>query len=105
MQRQPGSNTIEVVNEIKQVLPHFMEQLPASVKLEIVHDRSESIRASVGDVQLTLMIAAILVVGVIFVFLRTLSATFIPSLALPIAVHRHIRRHGLSSATASTICR
>jgi hydrophobe/amphiphile efflux-1 (HAE1) family protein len=86
VQRQPGSNTIEVVNEIKQILPHFMEQLPASVKLEIVHDRSDSIRASVSDVQLTLVIAAILVVAVIFLFLRTLSATFIPSLALPIAV-------------------
>jgi len=84
--RQPGSNTIEVVNEIKQVLPHFMEQLPASVKLEIVHDRSDSIRASVADVQLTLVIAATLVIAVIFLFLRTLSATFIPSLALPIAV-------------------
>ncbi|MBU6298583.1 MAG: efflux RND transporter permease subunit [Alphaproteobacteria bacterium] len=86
VQRQPGSNTIEVVKEIKQVLPHFMAQLPASMRLDIVHDRSDSIRASVADVQLTLVIAAILVVGVIFVFLRTLSATFIPSLALPIAV-------------------
>ncbi|MDE1986554.1 MAG: efflux RND transporter permease subunit [Alphaproteobacteria bacterium] len=86
VQRQPGSNTIEVVNEINQVLPHFLSQLPASVKLETVHDRSDSIRASVGDVQLTLIIAAVLVVCVIFVFLRTLSATFIPSLALPIAV-------------------
>ena len=86
IQRQPGSNTIEVVDEIKRVLPHFLAQLPASVKLETVHDRSDSIRASVGDVQLSLLIAAILVVGVIFAFLRTLSATFIPSLALPIAV-------------------
>ena len=84
--RQPGSNTIQVVNEIKQVLPHFLEQLPASVKLEIIHDRSDSIRASVADVQLTLVIAAVLVIAVIFLFLRTLSATFIPSLALPIAV-------------------
>ncbi len=86
VQRQPGSNTIQVVNEIKRVLPHFLSQLPASVKLETVHDRSDSIRASVADVQWTLLIAAILVVAVIFVFLRTLSATFIPSLALPIAV-------------------
>ena len=84
--RQPGSNTIQVVNEIKQVLPHFLEQLPASVRLDVVHDRSDSIRDSVNDVQLTLIIAAILVIAVIFVFLRTLSATFIPSLALPIAV-------------------
>ncbi len=86
IQRQPGSNTIQVVNEVNQVLPHFMAQLPASVKLQTIHDRSDSIRASVGDVQLTLVVAAILVVGVIFVFLRTVSATFIPSLALPIAV-------------------
>jgi hydrophobe/amphiphile efflux-1 (HAE1) family protein len=84
--RQPGANTIQVVDEIKQVLPRFMQQLPASVRLEVVHDRSDSIRASVEDVQWTLIIAAILVVAVIFVFLRTLSATFIPSLALPIAV-------------------
>jgi HAE1 family hydrophobic/amphiphilic exporter-1 len=86
VQRQPGSNTIEVVNGIKKVLPHFLAQLPASVRLETVHDRSDSIRASVADVQLTLLIAAVLVIGVIFVFLRTVSATFIPSLALPIAV-------------------
>ncbi len=86
IQRQPGSNTIQVVNEVKQVLPHFMAQLPASMRLDIVHDRSDSIRASVADVQWTLIIAAILVVAVIFFFLRTVSATFIPSLALPIAV-------------------
>jgi HAE1 family hydrophobic/amphiphilic exporter-1 len=84
--RQPGSNTIQVVDEIRKVLPHFLEQLPASVRLDVVHDRSDSIRASVADVQLTLVIAAILVIAVIFLFLRTLSATFIPSLALPIAV-------------------
>jgi hydrophobe/amphiphile efflux-1 (HAE1) family protein len=84
--RQPGANTIQVVDEIKQIVPHFMEQLPASVQLNVIFDRSESIRASVEDVQWTLLIAAILVVAVIFVFLRTLSATFIPSLALPIAV-------------------
>jgi len=86
VQRQPGSNTIQTVDEINQVLPHFLAQLPASVKLQTVYDRSTSIRASVGDVQLTLVIAAVLVIGVIFLFLRTLSATFIPSLALPIAV-------------------
>jgi multidrug efflux pump subunit AcrB len=84
--RQPGANTIEVVDEINQVVPRFMEQLPASVQLNVIYDRSQSIRASVEDVQWTLIIAAILVVAVIFIFLRTLSATFIPSLALPIAV-------------------
>jgi len=86
IQRQPGSNTIAVVNEIKSILPRFKAQLPATVFLNTLYDRSQSIRASVSDVELTLVLAAVLVVGVIFVFLRTLSATLIPSLALPIAV-------------------
>ncbi len=84
--RQPGSNTIAVVNEVKRVLPQFQAILPAGIDLTIRHDRSDTIRASVADVQFTLMIAAALVVGVIFVFLRKISATIIPSLALPIAV-------------------
>ena len=84
--RQPGSNTIGVVDAVKQVLPQFQETLPPSVKMEIVFDRSQMIRASVNDVQTTLMIAGFLVVAVIFVFLRRTSATLIPSLALPIAV-------------------
>jgi len=86
IQRQPGSNTIAVVNGIKNILPRFMAQLPATLSLNVLYDRSQSIRASVSDVELTLVLAAVLVVGVIFVFLRTLSATLIPSLALPIAV-------------------
>ncbi|HWA30649.1 MAG TPA: efflux RND transporter permease subunit [Rhizomicrobium sp.] len=86
IQRQPGSNTIQVVDEIKSILPHFMEQLPATLSLNVLYDRSRSIRESVNDVEETLVIAALLVVGVIFVFLRTLMATIIPSLALPIAV-------------------
>ena len=86
IQRQPGSNTIQVVDEIKSILPHFMEQLPATLSLNVLYDRSQSIRDSVNDVEETLLIAAILVVAVIFVFLRTLTATIIPSLALPIAV-------------------
>jgi HAE1 family hydrophobic/amphiphilic exporter-1 len=84
--RQPGSNTIAVVNEVKAVLPQFKAGLPAGIDLVIRHDRSDTIRASVADVQTTLLIAGALVVGVIFVFLRKLSATIIPSLALPIAV-------------------
>jgi HAE1 family hydrophobic/amphiphilic exporter-1 len=84
--RQPGSNTIAVVDAIRQILPSFEQTLPASVKLDVLYDRSESIRASVHDVQFTLMLAAALVVMVIFLFLRNLSATLIPSLALPIAV-------------------
>jgi hydrophobe/amphiphile efflux-1 (HAE1) family protein len=86
IQRQPGSNTIELVDQIKRILPTFLQQLPASVHLDIIYDRSQTIRDSVFDVQVTLLIAGALVVGVIFVFLRRLSATFIPSIALPIVV-------------------
>jgi HAE1 family hydrophobic/amphiphilic exporter-1 len=86
IQRQPGSNTIDIVNSINNVLPRFKQTLPSSVNLAVIYDRSQTIRASVNDVQVTLLIAAVLVVAVIFVFLRTLSATIIPSLALPIAV-------------------
>ncbi|MBV9693820.1 MAG: efflux RND transporter permease subunit, partial [Alphaproteobacteria bacterium] len=86
IQRQPGSNTIEVVDEVKSILPRFLQQLPATLKLDVLYDRSISIRQSVSDVQTTLLLAGALVVLVIFVFLRTLSATIIPSLALPIAV-------------------
>jgi HAE1 family hydrophobic/amphiphilic exporter-1 len=86
IRRQPGSNTIQIVDEINAILPHFSQSLPSSVKLSTIYDRSQSIRASVGDVQATLLIAAVLVVAVIFVFLRTLSATIIPSVALPITI-------------------
>ncbi|MGH6888908.1 MAG: efflux RND transporter permease subunit [Rhizomicrobium sp.] len=86
IQRQPGTNTIAIVNEIRKILPHFEATLPASVHLDVLYDRSQTIRASVSDVQTTLIIAACLVVMVIFLFLRTLWATVIPSLALPIAV-------------------
>jgi len=86
VQRQPGSNTIELVDQIRKMLPTFLKQLPASAHLDIIYDRSQTIRDSVFDVQMTLLIAGALVVGVIFVFLRRLSATFIPSIALPIAV-------------------
>src|SRR6202000_3320198 len=85
-QRQPGSNTIQIVDSINRVLPRFIQSMPKSAHLTILYDRSQSIRASVSDVQTTLLIAAVLVVAVIFLFLRTLSATIIPSLALPIAV-------------------
>ncbi|HEY1612528.1 MAG TPA: efflux RND transporter permease subunit [Rhizomicrobium sp.] len=86
VQRQPGTNTIAIVDEVRRILPHFEATLPASVHLQILYDRSRTIRASVSDVQATLLIAAALVVMVIFLFLRTLWATLIPSLALPIAV-------------------
>jgi HAE1 family hydrophobic/amphiphilic exporter-1 len=84
--RQPGSNVVEVTDAIKKVLPQFKASLPPAVQLDVVFDRSNMIRASISDVQTTLLIAGALVVGVIFVFLRRVSATIIPSLALPIAV-------------------
>jgi multidrug efflux pump subunit AcrB len=86
IQRQPGSNTIQIIDSINRIIPRFQQSLPSSVKLTTVYDRSQSIRASVSDVQVTLLIAAVLVVMVIFLFLRTLSATLIPSVALPITI-------------------
>jgi HAE1 family hydrophobic/amphiphilic exporter-1 len=84
--RQPGSNVVGVIDTIKKILPQFEANLPPAVQLDVVFDRSQVIRASINDVQTTLLIAGALVVGVIFVFLRRISATIIPSLALPIAV-------------------
>jgi HAE1 family hydrophobic/amphiphilic exporter-1 len=86
VQRQPGTNTVEVVDRIKDLLPTFREQMPPSVKLDILYDRSESIRESVNDVKFTLVLTIALVVMVIFLFLRNISATVIPSLALPLSV-------------------
>ena len=84
--RQPGSNTVETVDAIKRVLPAFQANLPASIELQVHYDRSVSIRAAIGDVQFTLILAGFLVILVILLFLRNLSATLIPSLALPISV-------------------
>ncbi|MBX9963462.1 MAG: efflux RND transporter permease subunit [Burkholderiales bacterium] len=84
--RQPGTNTVEVVDALKKLLPVFREQIPPGVKLEVVYDRSLSIRESVHDVQFTLVLALALVVLVIFLFLRNLSATIIPNLALPMSI-------------------
>jgi HAE1 family hydrophobic/amphiphilic exporter-1 len=86
VQRQPGTNTVEVVDRIKELLPSFRQQMPPSVKLDILYDRSESIRESVNDVKFTLVLTIALVVMVIFLFLRNISATVIPSLALPMSV-------------------
>ena len=86
IQRQPGSNTVAVVDNIRKLLPSFREQIPASVNLTVLYDRSESIRDSVADVKFTLYLAVCLVVLVIFLFLRNLSATFISSLALPLSI-------------------
>ena len=86
IQRQPGTNTVEVVDSIKKLLPTFRSQIPPSVKLDVLYDRSVSIRESVRDVKFTLLLALCLVVMVIFLFLRNLSATLIPSLALPFSI-------------------
>ena len=86
IQRQPGTNTVEVVDAIKALLPTFRVQLPASVRLSVLYDRSVAIRESVRDVEFTLLLSIALVVLVIFVFLRNLSATVIPSLAVPLSI-------------------
>ncbi len=86
IQRQPGTNTVEVVDAIQKLLPTFKSQLPASISLDTIYDRSMSIRDSVSDVKFTLFLAICLVIFVIFLFLRNLSATLIPSLALPFSI-------------------
>ena len=86
VQRQPGTNTIEIVDAIRKILPTFEAQLPPAISLNVFYDRSVPIRASVHDVQQSLLLALVLVVSVIFVFLRRVSATVIPSLALPMSI-------------------
>ena len=86
IQRQPGTNTVQVVDNIKQLIPSFRKEIPPSVKLEIAFDASQSIRGSIHDVQFTLMLTIFLVVMVIFLFLRNLSATLIPGVAVPFSI-------------------
>jgi HAE1 family hydrophobic/amphiphilic exporter-1 len=86
IQRQPGTNTVAVVDAILALIPQFREQLPASVSLDVLIDRSLAIRQSVNDVQFSLLLAIALVVLVIFLFLRNLRATIIPTLALPTSI-------------------
>jgi len=86
VQRQPGTNTVEVVDAIRTLLPRFRSELPASVNLNVLYDRSVAIRESVHDVEFTLLLSITLVVLVIFLFLRNLSATIIPSLAVPLSI-------------------
>ncbi len=86
VQRQPGANTVEVVDNITKLLPKFRGQIPAAINLDVLFDRSQTIRQSVQDVEHTLFITVALVVMVIFIFLRNLSATVIPSLALPMSI-------------------
>jgi len=86
VQRQPGANVIEVVDSIKALLPQIQGGLPASVDVSILTDRTNTIRASVADVEFELLLAVALVVLVIFIFLRNLPATFIPSLSVPLSI-------------------
>ena len=86
IQRQPGTNTVEVVDNIKRLLPTFRSEIPASIHMDTLYDRSVSIRASVRDVKFTLYLTVALVVMVIFLFLRNVSATIIPSMALPMSI-------------------
>jgi multidrug efflux pump len=84
--RQPGANIIEVVDEVRSLIPTLAAQIPADMKLAVVMDRTATIRASVHEVQFTLLISVGLVILVVFVFLRDLRATFIPSIAVPVSL-------------------
>jgi len=86
IQRQPNSNVIEVVDRIKELLPQLQESLPSDVSVEVLTDRTTTIRASVNDVQHELLLALVLVVLVIFLFLRNVSATSIPALVVPLSL-------------------
>ncbi len=86
IQRQPGANTIATVDAIRAILPAFKAKLPAAINMTILYDRSITIREAINDVQFTLLLAGFLVILVILLFLRNLSATVIPSLALPVSV-------------------
>ncbi len=86
IRRQPGTNTVAVAQAVKDLIPTFERQLPASVTLHTLYDRSTSIRQSVSDVKFTLLLTLMLVILVIFLFLRNVSATVIPSMALPMSI-------------------
>jgi HAE1 family hydrophobic/amphiphilic exporter-1 len=86
IQRQPGTNTIEVVNSVKRLLPTFRAEVPAGIDINILFDRSVTIRASVEEVEFTLLLSLVLVIMVIFIFLRNIPATIIPSFALPMSI-------------------
>jgi multidrug efflux pump len=86
IQRQPGANVISTVDKIKSLLPQLSAALPSDIKMEIASDRTQTIRASVSDVQYTLLLTIVLVVGVIFLFLRKVWATIIPAISVPISL-------------------
>jgi multidrug efflux pump len=86
IQRQPGANIVQTVQAIRQALPRLRKAIPSGIKVSVVTDRTETIRASVRDVEYTLVMSVVLVVLVIFVFLRSPRATFIPAVALPLSL-------------------
>ena len=86
IQRQPGANVIATVDRIKTILPQLVKALPSDIKVEIASDRTQTIRASVSDVQFTLLLTIALVVGVIFLFLRKFWATVIPAVSVPLSL-------------------
>ena len=86
VQRQPNANTVQVVDAVRKLLPRFQSQLPASIKINLVNDRSVSIREAIHDVNLTLALTIALVVLVIFLFLHRAAATFIPAVTMPISL-------------------
>jgi multidrug efflux pump subunit AcrB len=86
IQRQPGANVIETVNRIKAMMPVLQASIPAAVKINVISDRTQTIRASVTDVQFTLLLTIVLVVMVIFIFLRNLWATIIPAVTVPLSL-------------------
>ena len=86
IQRQPGTNIIGVVDRVKALLPQLQASLPSSVQVRVLTDRTKTIRASVKDVQFELMLTMALVVMVMFLFLRSIAATIIPSVAVPLSL-------------------
>ena len=86
VQRQPNANTVQVVDAVRALIPRFQEQLPASIRIDLVNDRSLSIREAIHDVNLTLLGTVILVILVIFLFLHRAAATFIPAVTVPISL-------------------
>jgi multidrug efflux pump subunit AcrB len=96
--RQPGANVIETVQRINDMMPVLKASIPAAIKIDAISDRTQTIRASVADVQFTLLLTVALVVMVIFVFLRSFWATIIPAITVPLSLIRHFRdplRNGL----------
>ena len=105
VQRQPGANTISVVNSIKLLMPQLQANLPSGINITTLTDLTTDIKASVADVEFELMLTIALVVMVIFLFLRNLYATIIPSVAVPLSIVGHFRGHVCCWATAWTTCR